>query len=221
MRHELLATSTQRRVDDYEHGRVPRAVRRGQLLELTEPLFAEKRYDGFSIVGLCRAAGITPPIVYDLFGSKDGIYIACLCRFREELENALLAAAAIAPDLTTTVERSVDAWFSIMQRDPRRWALVYGGANGLDGPLDDRLANLRDTTIQQIATVLARHPPHASSEELALWARSVSGAGEQLGRWWLRNPNIPRRRVVAFYSDFILASANRLITTAANCPRRA
>jgi AcrR family transcriptional regulator len=185
-----------------------------QLLELGEPLFIEKGYGGFSIDGLCRAAGVTRPIVYNHFGSKDGIYIACLCRIREELENALLAAAAGAPDLTTAVERSVEAWFSMIERDPQRWSLVYGGADGLVGPL----AELRDTTVRQIATVLARHAPHASSEEVTLWARSVSGAGEQLGRSWLRNPDIPRTRVVAFFSDFLLASANHLITRGGELP---
>jgi AcrR family transcriptional regulator len=217
-KHELLAASTQRSVEDYKHGRVPRAVRRVQLLELAEPLFIEKGYGGFSIDGLCRAAGVTRPVVYNHFGSKDGIYIACLCRIREELENALLAAAAGAPDLTTAVERSVEAWFSMIERDPQRWSLVYGGADGPVGPLADRLADLRDTTAQQIATVLARHAPHASSEQVTLWARSVSGAGEQLGRWWLGNPDIPRSRVVAFFSNFLLASANHLITRGGELP---
>jgi AcrR family transcriptional regulator len=219
-RHELLAASTQRSVDDYKHGRVPRAVRRVQLLELAEPLFIETGYGGFSIVGLSRAAGVTAPIVYDHFGSKDGVYIACLGRIREELEKALLAAAASAPDLATTVESSVEAWFSMIERDPQRWSLLYGGANGLAGPLADRVADLRDTTVRQIATVLARHTQHASSEEVTLWARAVSGAGEQLGRWWLRNPDIPRTRVVAFFSDFLLASVDHLMTAAANSPRR-
>src|ERR1700758_4318254 len=112
-------------VDGYKHGRVPRAVRRSQLLELAEELFMDKGYGGFSIDDLCRAAGVSRPIVYEHFGSKDGIYIACLTRIRAEFEQALLAAAAHGSDLKSTIEKAAEAWFSIVQRDPQRWSLVY------------------------------------------------------------------------------------------------
>ena len=84
-------------VDGYKHGRVPREVRRGQLLVLAEQLFMEKGYGGFSIDDLCRAAGVSRPIVYEHFGSKDGIYLACLRGIRSEFESALLAAAGPTP----------------------------------------------------------------------------------------------------------------------------
>ena len=41
--------SPPRDVNGYKHGRVPRDVRRTQLLELAEELFMEKGYGGFSI----------------------------------------------------------------------------------------------------------------------------------------------------------------------------
>jgi AcrR family transcriptional regulator len=212
-------SSPPRGVNGYKHGRVPRDVRRGQLLELAEELFMEKGYGGFSIDDLCRAAGVSRPIVYEHFGSKDGIYIACLRRIRSEFEAALLAAAADGTDLPMTVEQSAEAWFSILEREPQRWSLVYGGATGLVGPLADQLADLRDTTVQQIALVISQYAPNTSNEQISEWAHAVSGAGEQLGRWWLRNPSIPRKRIVAFYSDFLLAAANHLIASTAKSAR--
>jgi len=83
--------SASRSVNGYKHGRVPRAVRREQLLQLAEELFMEKGHGGFSIDDLCRAAGVSRPIIYEHFGSKDGIYIACLTGIRAEFEQALLA----------------------------------------------------------------------------------------------------------------------------------
>jgi AcrR family transcriptional regulator len=207
---EKVESST-RSVNGYKHGRVPRAVRRGQLLELAEQLFMEKGYGGFSIDDLCRAAGVSRPIVYDHFGSKDGLYIACLRRIREQFENGILAAAASASDLPTTVARSAEVWFSMIEREPQRWSLVYGGATGLVGPIADQLADLRDTTVQQLAIVFAAYAPHADAEMVTIWAHSTSGAGEQLGRWWLRHPEIPRQRIVDFYSEYVLVSANHLI----------
>src|ERR1700716_2081035 len=130
-------------VHGYKHGRVPRAVREQQLLDLAEQLFIEKGYDRMSIEDLCRAAGVSRPIVYEHFGSKDGIYLACVRRIRAEFEEAMLGASAGGNDLATTLERGADAFFSILERDPRRWSLVYGGANGLVGPLAGPLPSLR------------------------------------------------------------------------------
>src|SRR4030088_1669169 len=110
-------TPTPRDVNGYRHGRVPRDVRRGQLLELAEELFMEKGYGGFSIDDLCRAAGVSRPIVYEYFGSKDGIYIACLEGIRAEFEQALLAAAANGADLATPVELRPEACFQLLDRD--------------------------------------------------------------------------------------------------------
>jgi AcrR family transcriptional regulator len=203
--------SAPRSVDGYKHGRVPRAVRREQLLQLAEELFMEKGYGGFSIDDLCRAAGVSRPIIYEHFGSKDGLYVACLSRIRAEFEQALLAAAAASPDLESTVQSCSETWFAILERDPRRWSLVYGGATGLVGPLAEQLGDLRDTTVGQIALLARRFAPLAEAEQITTWAHAVSGAGEQLGRWWLRNPEIPRARVVAFYSDFLQAAADHLI----------
>jgi AcrR family transcriptional regulator len=204
-------TPQQGSVNGYKHGRVPRDVRRTQLLELAEQLFMEKGYGGFSIDDLCRAAGVSRPIVYEHFGSKDGIYIACLKRIRSELEQALLAAAGDGSDLKSTTENAAEAWFSIVQRDPQRWSLVYGGTTGLVGPLADQLAELRDITVDQIGLVLRQYAPNASDEELTLWAHAASGAGEQLGRWWMRHPRIPRKRIVDFYSDFLYDSAMHVV----------
>jgi AcrR family transcriptional regulator len=205
------ATAQQGSVNGYKHGRVPRDVRRTQLLELAEQLFMEKGYGGFSIDDLCRAAGVSRPIVYEHFGSKDGIYIACLRRIRSELENALLVAAGEGSDLKSTTEKAAEAWFSIVQRDPQRWSLVYGGTTGLVGPLADQLAEQRDITVDQIGLVLRQYAPNASDGELTLWAHAASGAGEQLGRWWLRHPRIPRKRIVDFYADFLYDSAMHVV----------
>src|SRR5437588_3952767 len=207
---------TYRSVNGYKHGRVPRAVRREQLLQLAEELFMENGHGGFSIDDLCRAAGVSRPIIYEHFGSKDGIYIACLTGIRAEFEQALLAAAAASPDLASTTQNCASAWFEILERDPRRWSLVYGGATGLVGPLAEQLADLRDTTVQQIAMVATQFAPRAEREQITLWAHAVSGAGEQLGRWWLRNPDVPRERVIAFYADFLDAAASHLIESSAD-----
>ncbi|MFI9387929.1 TetR/AcrR family transcriptional regulator [Kutzneria sp. NPDC052558] len=198
-------------VGGYRHGRVPRAVREQQLLDLAEPLFIEHGYAGFSIEDLCQAAKVSRPVVYDHFGTKDGIYLACLRRIRDELDAVLVAAAGPSPATAAeAIEQAADAFFAIIERDPRRWSLVYGGTTVLTGPIADDLYALRSRTIDRIADVVTRFAPTAGAEAIATYAHFISGAAEQLGRWWLRNPDTPRDRVVANYVAFATGALGQL-----------
>jgi AcrR family transcriptional regulator len=69
-------------VNGYRHGRVPRPVREQQLLDVAEEQFAAHGYGGASIEVIARLAGVSRPIVYDHFGDKEGVYVACLRRSR-------------------------------------------------------------------------------------------------------------------------------------------
>src|SRR4029079_1356389 len=80
------------RIEDFRHGRVPRVVRERQLAELGEELFAERGYAKASMDELARRAGVTKPVIYELFGSKEGLFRACLeglaLRMAEEVAEA-------------------------------------------------------------------------------------------------------------------------------------
>src|SRR5919206_2458918 len=92
------------RIGEFRHGRVPRELRRQQLVELGEQLFAERGFTKASMDELARRAGVTKPVIYELFGSKDGLFRACLeglaLRLAESIAEAARGADAAgeAPD---------------------------------------------------------------------------------------------------------------------------
>src|SRR5215212_1597600 len=81
MRH----TPTVRSVTPKPRGsrRVPRAVREREMLAVAERAFAARGYHAASVDGIAEAAGITKPMVYAYFGSKEGLYRACMRAARE------------------------------------------------------------------------------------------------------------------------------------------
>src|SRR5262245_7785030 len=81
------------RIEDFRHGRVPRAVRERQLVELAEELFAERGFAKASMDELARRAGVTKPVIYELFGSKEGLFRACLEGLALRLADAIADAA--------------------------------------------------------------------------------------------------------------------------------
>ena len=56
--------------------RVPRATREQEMLDVAERVFAELGYDGASMDEIARGAGISKPMVYSYFGSKEGLQAA-------------------------------------------------------------------------------------------------------------------------------------------------
>src|SRR3981081_4339070 len=91
--------------------RLPPARRAEQLLDVAEGLFAEHGYGSISMEQIARASGITRPVVYARFGSKDGIYLACFRRARAQLEDAMFGPMATSDVALERLQRGADAYF--------------------------------------------------------------------------------------------------------------
>jgi AcrR family transcriptional regulator len=192
---------TQPTVDDFKHGRVPREVRVRQLLDLAEEQLLEVGVAGFSIEELCRAAGVSRPVVYDCLGGRDEIYLAVVRRARGEFDDSLVRAAQDAPNVDAALRAVSETYFGILERDPRRWLLVFS-TQGLAGPMSEQIHEMREETLARIAAVGRAFGASDNDPEIVdAVASALSGAGESLGRWWLRNRGVPRDRVVAYNTE--------------------
>jgi AcrR family transcriptional regulator len=197
------AKPADRTVRGYRHGRVPREVRAQQLVDLAEDLFLSKGYEGFSIEELCRLAGVSRPVVYDHFGGKDGIYIACIRRFRDAYDTAI-EAAADADDPADVVAAAVGAFFAAIEENPKAWTLFTAGS-AIVGPVAEEIDRQRRGGIERIAVLARRLLPGADQERITAAAHFISGGGTSVGQWWLRNPGVPLERLTGYQRDFIMA----------------
>jgi AcrR family transcriptional regulator len=51
---------------------------RGQVLDAARTEFADKGYDGATVRGIARAAGVDPALVHHYFGSKEKVFVAAM-----------------------------------------------------------------------------------------------------------------------------------------------
>jgi AcrR family transcriptional regulator len=202
------------RLDGHLMGRVPRAVRERQLLDVAEKLFMQHGYEGTSIEDVARAAGVTRPVVYEHHGDKDALFVACVRRSRREFEQALTTATAevAGADVPAVLEHGGRLFFARLERDPRRCALLLTSGSG---PLGQRLAELRDGTVDRTAELIAVHAPELTDPAVrTAAARVVVGVAEELARWWLRSPEIPRERLVGYFCTFVTPGFLRVLDEA-------
>ncbi|MDV6261915.1 TetR/AcrR family transcriptional regulator [Rhodococcoides yunnanense] len=190
-------------VQGFRHGRVPREVRAAQLLDIAEELFILKGYEGFSIEDLRRLAGVSRPVVYEHFGTKDAIYVACIRRFHDAYDPAISEAANHSSTPRDLIEAGASAFFAALEANPRAWTLVYS-APGIVGPVADEVERIRSSSVERIE-FLARLllPGGVADERVTAAARFISGAGEELGRWWMKNTHIALQGIVTYHCDFI------------------
>jgi AcrR family transcriptional regulator len=197
-------------VNGYRHGRVPRPVREQQLLDVAEEQFVTRGYDGASIEEIARLAGVSRPIVYDHFGDKEGVYLACLRRARGELEEMILTATASASTAREMLERGTAAYFEFVERRGQRWAVLFGGA-GLTGPAAEEVARLRFATVERIRDLVAAIAPDADAATVEAFAHAISGSSEQVAKWWRANPHFTRAQVFAHQCAFAWSGLSELL----------
>src|ERR1700742_2592545 len=110
--------------------RMPRAERRRQLLDLAEELFSERGYAGASMDELARKAGVTKPVVYDIFGFKEGLYLACVERSADQLRVAVGDATRAAAGFEHKLRAGVLAFLRFAMEHRVAWDVLFLSPDG-------------------------------------------------------------------------------------------
>ena len=185
------------RIGDFKHGRVPRAVRERQLVELAEELFAERGYAGASMDELCRRAGVTKPVVYELFQSKDGLFRVCVDRAIERMAASIVDAFRSEAEPEARLRAGGLAFLRFAHDNRVAWDLM-----GMQGRFADQAATVRRSQAQLIRTLMEEIAPEGTDpRELEAVAYTVNSAYEGAAHWMWEHPDVP----VEELADWIVA----------------
>jgi AcrR family transcriptional regulator len=212
------------RIEDFRHGRVPRHVRERQLVELGEQLFAERGFAKASMDELARRAGVTKPVIYELFGSKEGLFRACLeglaLRLAQEIANAARGADAIgagpgaaggAPDAAGVQPdpearlRAGGLAFLRFARDNRMaYELLY------EGRFSDAAVSVRRRQAALILELMREMAPEdVDSRELEVAANAVNSAYEGVAHWMWDHPEADVEELADWTVELLLPGLRR------------
>jgi AcrR family transcriptional regulator len=205
----MAPTSTQPR------RRLSKEARRAQLIAAAEAVFARVGHGGATMELVAAHDGVTRSLLYEHFASIDEIYLECHRTAREEMEQRVFEAVARAgSDLEDQLRAGLIAYFGYFGERPQRFELLYG-PGGAGGPLADETADLRFTTAERIGALFIAAAPRIPRYEAVGAAHIVSGAAEQLARWWRCNPDISLATVVEGVMTVIWPGLQRRLNDAA------
>lgn len=155
-----------------------RADRRDQLLDTAQDVFTERGYAGTSMDDVAEAAGVTKPVLYDHFGSKDGLLAAVVERSGQEMLAATTGAVQ-GLDPETALREGLTAFFRYVDEHAGAWTLLLREvAPGT--PAADAVDRVRAVQVDVIAALIGTHFAEPDPQRAAVYAHVVSGAAERL-----------------------------------------
>ena len=189
--------------------RLSRAERRGRILAAGLEVFARKGYRDASMAELATAAGVTPPVLYQHFASKQDLFLAVVG------EQASLLAAAIgdAADPTSApleprVIKTATAILAFVADRPHAWRLLRTTPPG-DNKIAQAYAELRSGARSLTAQTTARDrnfsaPPGIDRSIAAdLFGHLQWTAYEALGDWAVSHPELEDSDLLRIFMDFM------------------
>lgn len=161
-----------------------------QTLLAAHDLFAERGYAAVKMDEIAAAVGVTKPLLYNYFGNKERLYIACMERAGDALTATITAAVTASTTPIEALGGGVRAFFSFLDSDRAAWAVLFDETLPQGGEVAARVADYRGEILALVsAAMLAQLPRRrrdAAQVEVEALSTALLGAAEALARWWLR-----------------------------------
>ena len=181
-----------------ERVRMSGRERREQLIDVGRKLFAAKGFEAVTIEEIAAKAGVSKPVVYEHFGSKDGLYAVIVDREMNALmgmvSDSLTGSSGGARDL---LEKAGRALFDYIETHNEGFRILVR-----DSPVSQTTGNfaslLRDVASQVEARLAREFERQGFPAKLApMYANMLVGMVALTGQWWLDVRKPKKEEVVA------------------------
>jgi AcrR family transcriptional regulator len=133
---------------------------------------------------------VTKPLLYNYFGNKERLYLACM----EPAGDALVAAVVGAVEQTSTPQEAlragIHAFFSFVDQDRSSWRVLFDETLPTEGGVARRVGEYRTRIADLVAQALMAQPGPSSRLQVEALSIALLGAAEALVRWWLRSESL-------------------------------
>jgi len=170
---------------------VPRFDRESQILDVASEHFGSHGFAATSVAAIADGAGISKPLIYNYFGSKEGLFEACLDR-----GGALLAdeIERIARGDAVGIERglrTLGGMFALLEQQRYLWRLFFDPSAPSTGPIADstrlyadRIGKLAKEGVAELMGLAGNDDALDISAMTSVWL----GIVDSLMNWWVEHP---------------------------------
>lgn len=167
--------------------RLPAAERRAQLLTVALELFGTAGYRDTSMNDIAAAAGVTKPVLYQHFDSKEALFEAVLEAAAGRLATLTEKALANAWSERQQVELGFSSIIDICVAEPPLFRVLFDENRHLEAELQERLTATRNDLAAGVAAHLQGVADGNRDLQLAL-GHALIGMAESALRHWFAEP---------------------------------
>src|ERR1700742_4240605 len=165
--------------------RMPRAKREEESARAAGEAFARSGFHHASMDAIAEAAGISKPMLYNYFGSKQGLYAAYIERSGHALLKSMREADSRDTPPAQRLYAGIRAFLTYAEEHRAGWTILHRESLAQGGVVAQELSGLRNRVTKMLTTLF----------ENEAFAHAFAGAGESLAGWWLAHPEQPKERI--------------------------
>jgi AcrR family transcriptional regulator len=183
---------------------MPRERREQLILDVAGQVFARAGYHSASMDEIAELAGVSKPMVYAYFESKERLYQAYIERAGGELLERLVRASPPDDRPASVLRARITEFLAFVEEHGDGWKVLFREV-GSTRPFAEQVAELRERIAQTIRPMLGDASLGFAAPADDAIAHALVGAGESLANWWLDHPEVGRGEVADWYLAVVQA----------------
>lgn len=191
--------------------RMTSAQRRDQLIGVARALFAANGVDGTSVEEIASTARVSKPVIYEHFGSKDGLYAVVVDREVQLLQGSLLKALTRPHQSPRSIlESGVFALLDYIDGHPDGFRIISrdSSVGSSTGSYASILSDVAAWVEGLLAEDFGRHGYDPSFA--GIYAQALTGMVGMAGQSWLDDRQPPKEVMAAHLVDLAFNGLARL-----------
>jgi AcrR family transcriptional regulator len=176
------ATSGARKTD--RPARLPRSVRRKQLLAAAQQVFVAQGYHAAAMDDIAERAGVSKPVLYQHFPGKLDLYLALLDTHCDALVVMVRTAMRATTDNQERVNGAIRTYFEFIDHESEAFRLVFESDLRNEPAVRQRVDRMEHECVQAVADTITANTGVAR-ESAEILAAGLVGTSSAAARFWL------------------------------------
>jgi AcrR family transcriptional regulator len=181
--------------------------RRQRILDAAAQAFAARGYDAASVGEIASAAGITKPVLYDHFPSKQRLFVEVIEQARDELVGRGAVAMEADEPLERRIRAAVAEFFAWVEEHPEAARVLLVPPRG-DPEVEAHSRRVQREATTALTQLLAAEPRLLAGardrrRRLELFTEFMKSGMHGLAEWWAEHPGTPPAVLVDAVTDVV------------------
>jgi AcrR family transcriptional regulator len=174
-----------------------------QMIDTAEAVFAERGYAAASMDDIAERVGVSKPMLYEYFNSKEGLLLGCIRQSRTALREVTEQATMGATSAQDALHRGLLAFFVFIRERRQAWSLLRHEMALIGTPAADEIEETRRQQTDLIAALMSGYFDAGSELQVEASAEFVVGACERLAIWCERHDEVSPEMATQYAMDVL------------------